>query len=257
MTSNILIITKRKIISTVIVVISIVLVIVLLSSNVLVGVFSDTIRKIPIYSVDRADKKISISFDAAWGADKTEQILDILDTYSIKATFFLVGFWIDKYPEMVALIDKRGHEIGTHSESHPKMTTLSKQQMIKELSSSMAKITAITKKAVTVFRPPFGDYNNSLLQVCDELKLYAIQWDVDSLDWKDLSASEITSRVTKGVRSGSIVLFHNNSTHILQALPLVIAKLLEGGFTFTSIGNLIYKDNYIIDHTGRQILKQG
>lgn len=255
MSPHIVVVSKRKIFTVSTIIIAIVLVAIFISTSV-VAAFGDAKRKIPIYSVDRQDKKISISFDAAWGADKTEKILDILDSFSIRATFFLVGFWVDKYPEMVSLIDKRGHEIGTHSDSHPKMSTLTKQQMTKELSTSMAKITAITNKPVTVFRPPFGDYNNSLIEVCDSLGLYVIQWDVDSLDWKDLSATEITGRVTKGVKNGSIVLFHNNSTNIVQALPMLLTKLLESGYTFTSIGNLIYKDNYIIDHTGRQIYKQ-
>ncbi|MEG2015094.1 MAG: polysaccharide deacetylase family protein, partial [Clostridia bacterium] len=152
-------------------------------------------RKIPIYCVERADNLVSISFDAAWGADKTRKIMDICDTYNVKATFFLVGFWVDAYPDIVKEIDERGFEIGTHSETHPKMSTLSPTQITSELSTSCNKITAITGKKVKLFRPPFGDYNNTLILNATALDLITIQWSVDSLDWKGLSAEQITTRV--------------------------------------------------------------
>lgn len=122
-------------------------------------------RKIPIYCVDRSDNKVAITFDAAWGADKTQKILDVCHRYGVKATFFLVGFWIDNYPDMVKKIDEMGHTIGTHSETHPKMGSLSAEKITQELSSSMKKITDLTGKEVKLFRAPFGDYSNRLLEV--------------------------------------------------------------------------------------------
>lgn len=208
-------------------------------------------RKVPIYSVATDNRQVAISFDAAWGADKTLAILDLCDQYDIKVTFFLVGFWIDKYPDMVLEIDKRGHEIGTHTLTHPKMSTLSRENITKELQGSMEKITAITGKPVTLFRPPFGDYNNTLLEVADNLGLYTIQWSVDSLDWKGLSARAITERIQKSV-NGDIILCHNNSDHIVEALPLIIASIKNKGLQFVPIGQLIYLDNYYIDNNGRQ-----
>lgn len=209
-------------------------------------------REVPIYSVDRQDNYVSISFDAAWGADKTRQIMDVCDEYGVKATFFLVGFWIDKYPDMVAEISSRGFEIGTHSETHPQMSKLSETQVRDELTSSSKKIFEITGKPVTLFRPPFGDYNNQLLEVAKGLGLYTIQWSVDSLDWKGLTAREITERVQKS-NSGDIILCHNNSDHIVEALPLIFEALKLKGLKFCPIGELIYKDNYYIDNTGKQI----
>ena len=210
-------------------------------------------REVPIYSVDRSDNYVSISFDAAWGADKTREIMDVCDAYGVKATFFLVGFWVDKYPDMVAEIATRGFEIGTHSATHPQMSKLSETQVREELSSSSKKIFEITGNPVTLFRPPFGDYNNQLLNVAKGLGLYTIQWSVDSLDWKGLSAREIAQRVQKAT-SGDIILCHNNSDHIVEALPLIFEALKLKGLKFCPIGELIYKDNYYIDNTGRQIL---
>lgn len=209
-------------------------------------------RKVPIYCVDRSDNYVSISFDAAWGADKTRQIMDVCDSYNVKATFFLVGFWIDKYSEMVAEIAARGFEIGTHSATHPQMSKLSADKVREELSSSCRKLVDITGLPVKVFRPPFGDYNNQLLDVATEMGLYTIQWSVDSLDWKGLSARQIAERC-QNAKSGDIILCHNNSDHIVEALPLIFEALQLKGLKFCPIGELIYTENYSIDSAGKQI----
>lgn len=209
-------------------------------------------RQVPIYKVDRSDNYVSISFDAAWGADKTKQIMDVCDSYGVKATFFLVGFWIDKYPDMVKEISQRGFEIGTHSSTHPQMSKLTAEQCKKELIESSKKIFELTGKPVTLFRPPFGDYDNKLLETAKRLDLYTIQWSVDSLDWKGLSAREIAERVQKA-ESGDIILCHNNSDHIVEALPLIFEALKLKNLKFCPIGELIYTENYYIDGAGKQI----
>lgn len=209
-------------------------------------------RKIPIYCVDRQDKSIALTFDAAWGADKTKQILDVCDKYNVKVTFFLVGFWTEKYPELVKEIADRGHAIGTHSETHPKMTGLSAAKQQTELVSSVKKITDITFKDVKIFRPPFGDYDNSVIETATSLGLSTIQWSVDSLDWKGISAVQIADRVLKA-SAGDIILCHNNSDHIVEALPVILQGFLDRGFTFATVEDLIYYEDFYIDHTGRQI----
>lgn len=215
--------------------------------------FSKSSKKLPIYRVRTLEKKIAISFDCAWGDEYTEKLLEIMQEENITSTFFMVEFWTKKYPKHVAKIDQMGHEIGTHSATHPYMSKLSKEQIIKELTTSSNAITEITNKKVQVFRPPYGDYNDRLIDTAKELGLYTIQWDVDSLDWKDLSATEIYNRVVKKVKNGSIVLFHNNGLHTAQALPLIIKELKQQGYTFTTIGELIYKDNYKMAVDGEQI----
>ena len=210
-------------------------------------------RKIPIYCVDRSDNKVAITFDAAWGADKTQKILDVCHRYGVKATFFLVGFWIDNYPDMVKKIDEMGHTIGTNSETHPKMGSLSAEKITQELSSSMKKITDLTGKEVKLFRAPFGDYSNRLLEVAEGMGLSTIQWDVDSLDWKGISAVELANRVQKA-KSGSIILCHNNSEHIVEALPIIFEALKAKGLEFVTVDSLIYYKDFYIDHAGKQIL---
>jgi polysaccharide deacetylase family sporulation protein PdaB len=226
------------------------------SYNHLLDAFKNNSRELPIYCVDTPEKKIAISFDAAWGADYTEELLKILKKHDVKTTFFLVGFWVDKYPDMVKRIDEEGHEIGNHSSKHPQMSKLSREQIIEELTKTSDKIEAITKKKVTLFRPPFGDYNNRLIETSRELGLQVIQWDVDSLDYKDYGADAIIKRVLSKVKNGSIVLFHNNATYTKDALPVILDNLQKEGYKIVPISELIYKDNYYIDHTGMQKLLQ-
>lgn len=209
-------------------------------------------RKVPIYSVATEEKQVAISFDAAWGADKTEEILEILDEFDVNATFFLVGFWVDDYTDMVKKIDEAGCEIGTHSNTHKDMVKLDKESVKEELTTSIEKIKAVTNKEVTLFRAPFGSYNNQLLDTAEELGLKTIQWDVDTLDWKGLSASEINNRVLSKVQNGSIILMHNNSDNVLDGLRLILTTLKNKSYKVGSIGELIYQDNYTVDRNGVQ-----
>lgn len=215
-------------------------------------VFSNK-RELPIYSVDTEEKKLAISFDAAWGDDFTIGILDILDKYEIKSTFFLVGFWIDKYPEHVKEIYNRGHDVGNHSTNHPYMTKLADEEIVKELNTTGDKIKKLTNEKPILFRPPFGDYNDRLILLCEENGYYPIQWDVDSLDWKELGVQPVVDRVTRNISKGSIVLFHNNAKHVLEYLPIVIERLQNEGYQIVPISELIYRDNYFMDNTGKQI----
>ncbi|QUH24465.1 polysaccharide deacetylase family protein [Serpentinicella alkaliphila] len=247
-------ILSKKTVYAVVIVLLVVIALAVFATNYkheVASVFTNT-KKLPIYSVDTNEKKVSISFDAAWGDEFTNDILDTLDKYNVKSTFFLVGFWVDKYPDMVQKIHEKGHEIGNHSSTHPHMSKLSKEQIITELKTTNDKIEAITGYHPIVFRPPFGDYNNLLIETAKELGIYTIQWDVDSLDWKEMGVKPVVDRVSKNTKNGSIVLFHNNAKHISEFLPLVIEQLQGQGFEIVPISELIYKDNYTIDHSGKQ-----
>ncbi len=219
--------------------------------NKLLSVFNRD-KILPIYCVDAEEKKIAISFDAAWGDQYTDGILDILDKYNVKTTFFLVGFWVDKYPDEVKKISDRGHDVENHSSTHPHMSKLSEEQIAIELNTTGDKIEKITGKKPTLFRPPFGDYNNRLIETGKNNGYYTIQWDVDSLDWKELGAQPVVDRVTRNVKKGSIVLFHNNAKYVLEYLPLVIERLQKQGYEIVPISQLIMKEDYYIDHTGMQ-----
>ncbi len=214
--------------------------------------YGNTPRLIPIYCVDRDDKKISISFDCAWGTEYTDEILNALKVSEVHATFFMVEFWAEKYPEYVKKIDESGCEIGTHSSTHSYMSKQNAEEIKIELSSSSEAIEKVTGKKPELFRPPYGDYDDELIKTASELGYYTIQWDVDSLDWKDLSAADIAMRVINGAKSGSIILMHNNGLHTAEAVPIILETLKNRGFSFVPIGELIYRENYIIDGTGKQ-----
>ncbi len=211
-----------------------------------------TPRKIPIYCVEKQEKIISISFDAAWGNEDTQQLIDILAKYNIKATFFVVGQWVDKYPASVKALSDAGHEIENHSNTHPHMPTLSRGEMLQEIKTCNDKIESVTGKRPTLLRAPYGDYNNALVDTLQEMNMHCIQWDVDSLDWKNLSSEEIYQRVTSSVKSGSIVLFHNAAKNTPEALPRILEKLLSEGYQFVPISQLIDQTSYDTDHEGRQ-----
>lgn len=209
-------------------------------------------KSLPIYSVQRDDKKIAISFDCAWGTEYTQTILDELDRHDIKCTFFAVEFWVEKNPEYAKKIVEAGHELGTHSRTHSYMSKLSESEIKDELSTSVSAIERITGQRTNLFRAPYGDYDNLLIDTAKDMGLYTIQWDVDSLDWKNLSATEIALRITNGVKSGSIILCHNNGLHTAKSLPMIFSTLQNRGYEFVPIGELIYKENYTIDVNGRQ-----
>ena len=208
-------------------------------------------RELPIYCVNRDDNKISISFDAAWGGDKTLGILDLLDEYNIKTTFFLVDIWTQKYPELVKEIVARGHEIGNHSTSHPQMSKLNETQIAKELNTQADNVLAIAGVRPVLFRPPYGDYNNRVITTARAQGFVPIQWSVDSLDWKNRGAQEIINRATK-VKSGDIVLFHNDSQYILDALPAVLKYYAENGYSVVPISEILLTGETTIDIQGRQ-----
>ncbi len=218
-----------------------------------VGVSANSNRKLPIYSVECDEKKVALSFDAAWGNDDTEQLIEILAKYDAKATFFIVGAWVDKYPESVKQLNDAGHQIMNHSNTHPNMPSLNQLQKLDELSSCNNKIAEITGKVPNLFRPPYGDYDNATIEACESLEMYTIQWDVDSLDWKEnATADSIYKRVTSKVKNGSIVLFHNDAEHTPEALPRILETLKNDGYEFVFIDDLIMKENYEIDHSGKQ-----
>jgi len=211
-------------------------------------------RLVPIYYVDTAEKKVAFSFDASWGVTYTPTLLEILRENNIKTTFFLTGFWVEKYPDMVKEIFDEGHEIGNHTYSHPHLNSLSEDEIINELNKVGNMIYEITEIQPTLFRPPFGEYSNKVIAAIDKCGYQTIQWSIDSLDWKELGKEPMVKRVTEALHPGAIVLFHNNGKYTAEALPEIIAYTKEQGFTIVPISELLYKDNFYIDSSsGAQI----
>ena len=214
-------------------------------------------RLVPIYAVNTEAKKVAISFDATWGTDLTDEILGILREYDIKTTFFLAGYWVDKYPQYVVRIAEEGHEIGNHSYSHPHMNNLTFEQAVMELERNHAMIYDLTGQNSFLFRPPFGEYNNTVIKAADSLGYYTIQWAGDSLDWKNTTSDQIYQRVMGQIKPGAIVLFHNAAVGTPDAIRRIIPDLLAQGYEIVPISELIYRENYYIDNNGIQHLRRG
>lgn len=217
-----------------------------------VSVFLNNQNEIPIYSVETKEKKLALTFDAAWGAQYTDEILNILRKNNVKATFFLVGSWTDKYGDKVKKIKDMGHEIGNHSSTHPHFTQLDIEKIKEEIFSTSDKIKNITGEPTRLFRPPFGDYNSNVVRAVRETGHFCVVWDVDSQDWTNPGEDVIYDRIMGSIGNGSIILFHNNAEQTPKVLDKLIKNIKKQGYEFVSLSELIYKDNYFIDHTGKQ-----
>lgn len=210
-------------------------------------------RLVPIYSVETDEKKVALSFDGTWGADYTEKLLEILRKNNVRTTFFFAGYWLEKYPELVKKIAREGHEIGNHSYTHPHMNSLAPSEIRNEIIETHELIKALTGQESRLFRPPFGEYSNKVIEVAKECGYYTIQWSIDSLDWQNLTAAEMIDRVMSKIHNGAIILFHNNGLHTAEAIESLIPQLRSQGYRIVPISELIYKDNYYINpNTGQQ-----
>ncbi len=215
---------------------------------------SATEKKLPIYSVETEEKKVAITFDAAWTNQDTEELIEILKKHNATATFFIVGDWAEKFPESVKAFYDSGHTIANHSDTHKAFSKCSREEIKEEIVNCNEKLESITGEKVTLLRAPSGDYTNESLEVTEALGMYMIQWDNDSLDYTGLTVDEIVSRVTSRARNGSIILFHNGVDTTAEALDKVLTELTKHGYTFVSVNDLIYTGSYSIDYTGRQYL---
>ena len=212
-------------------------------------------RELPIYCVQTDQKKIALTFDAAWGNEDTETLLSILDKYNVKTTFFMTGGWIESYPEDVKKIAAAGHDLGNHSENHKQMSQLSSDECIAEIQKPHDKVKELTGTEMTLFRPPYGDYNNTLIESANTLGYHVIQWSVDSLDWKDYGADSIVDTILnhKALGDGAIILMHNGAKYTKDALETVISTLQSKGYEFVTLSELVYKDHFHMDPSGKQI----
>ena len=213
-------------------------------------------KEVPIYRVQSDSKQVAISFDAAWGDEQTNQLLDILDEEDVKATFFLVGDWVDNFPDDVKEIASRGHDVGNHSDTHPHMPQLDISGETDEIRKCNEKIEAITGHAPTLFRAPYGDYNNDVVRTVKSLGMYCVQWDVDSLDWKDPTPEQMCQNVLSKVKDGSIVLMHNGAKNTPAALPSIIEGIKDKGYEIVLIKDLIPEGEYYTDVQGEMHLTE-
>ena len=212
-------------------------------------------KELPIYCVETDEKKVALSFDAAWGNEDTQKILEILAKHNVHATFFMTGGWVDSYPEDVKAILAGGHDLGNHSENHRNMSQISNDDKEQELMKVHEKVKNLTGYEMFLFRPPYGDYDNDVIKTATKCGYYPIQWDVDSLDWKDYGVDSIVNTVcsNKHLGNGSIILCHNGAKFTADALDTLITNLKGQGYEIVPISELIYRDGYHMDAEGRQV----
>ena len=186
--------------------------------------------------------KIALTFDDGPHPRYTEQILDILDEYGIKATFFVIGINAKYYPDTLESIVERGHEIGNHTYTHPHVSTINSQAMLSEIERCEDMIHSLSDYQTKLFRPPEGMVDGDVISVLRQLDYKVILWDIDTRDWAHTSPSEICDTVVSKVSSGNIILMHDYIGHnspTPEALRLFIPKLLEKGYRFVVVSELI------------------
>ena len=253
-----LILNKQKIYSYIIAVCTVVML--FFSASVLSDDNLETVQTsaiannklIPIYSVDTSEKELSLTMNCAWNADDIDSILATLDKYNVKITFFMVGEWVDKYPEAVKKISDAGHEIANHSDNHKHVNNLSYEENVKEIINCSNKIRNITGKETTLYRGPYGEYNNTVVKAANENNHQMIQWSIDTLDYNGLDTEQMWERLKNKIDNGSIILMHNGTEHTAIALGKIIENIQQRDFKIVPVSELVYSENYTIDANGVQ-----
>ena len=212
-------------------------------------------KNLPIYNVQTEEKKIAFTMNCAWNADDIDSILETLRANNVKITFFIVGEWADKYPEEVKKISEAGHEIGTHSNTHPHVNNLSAEKNLEEIKISVNKLEKLTNQKITLYRTPYGEYNDIVIETSRNNGYFPIQWNIDTLDYEALNCEEMWNRIKGKLSNGSIILSHNGTEHTAESLDTIIKNIKKQGYDFVKVSDLIYKENYIINSNGTQILQ--
>ena len=213
---------------------------------------SNIISKLPIYNVETEENKVAFTINCAWSADDIDDILETLKSNEVKITFFMVGDWVDKNPEAVKKIYKEGHEIGNHSDTHPDITKLSNEQNIAEIERCSQKIEQLTGEKPTLYRVPYGKYNEEIIKISFENGYFPIQWNKDTLDYQALNGEQMWKRIGNNLQNGDIILSHNGTAHTKDSLDMLIQNIKAKGFEIVKVSELIYHNNYEIDVNGTQ-----
>lgn len=252
--------SKDKIIS-VLIALSTVLVLFLVASalqdnNLTVNTSSNANRLLPIYSVNTEEPKIALTINCAWSADDIDLILETLNKHNCKITFFVVGEWTEKFQKETKKIFNEGHEIGNHSYSHPHVNNLTYDLNKEQIEKCSTLIKKLTGKETTLYRGPYGEYNNTVIQAAEDLNHKTIQWDIDTLDWQGLTSEQMWEKIEGKLKNGSIILMHNGTENTALALDMILKNIKEKGYEIVKVSDLIYKENYLIDNNGVQQKKE-
>lgn len=191
-----------------------------------------------IYNGNREDNKVSLMFNVYWGTEYISDILNVLNSYNVKTTFFIGGQWAEKEPEKLLEIYNAGHELGNHGYFHKEHSKLSYNQNLDEISVCHTLVKKITNYNMNLFAPPSGDFNKTTLQVASELNYKTIMWSKDTIDWRDKDEDLVFTRATKNVGGGELVLMHPTK-HTLSALPKILDYYLNNGLIVSTVTNTL------------------
>lgn len=223
------------------------------NKNETVQTLSSSEKLLPIYNVETTENKVAFTMNCAWNADDIDSILQTLQENNIKITFFIVGDWMDKFPEAVKKIVDSGHEIGSHSDSHPHVNNLTYEQNVEQIEKSNEKIEAITGEKTNLYRAPYGEYNNTVIKSANDNKYFTIQWNLDTLDYSGITGEEMWKRLENKIKAGDIILSHNGTKHTADSLDMLIKNIKKKSLEIVKVSDLIYMDKYKINNNGTQI----
>ena len=209
-------------------------------------------RKIPVYAVETSEKKIALTFNCAWGDETTDGILEVLRERGVRATFFFVGSFAEKYPESVRKIVNAGHEPGNHSNRHKDPTRQGFAEIAADIAACNDTLAALTGITPALYRAPAGAYDNDAVEAAESLGMTAIQWSADSIDWKNVTPEKMRARILEKTYPGAILLFHLGKENTLRALPGILDALLAEGYAFCTVGELLLPGETYVDANGIQ-----
>ncbi len=249
---------KDKIISVAIAISTVVVLFVLAAtfktntSNESIQTSAKTEKMLPVYSVDTEENKVALTINCAWNADDIDIILNTLSENNVKATFFMVGDWINKFPDAVKKIYDSGNEIANHSESHAHVNNLSYEKNVEQINKCSDRIKSITGSPTTLYRGPYGEYNDTVVKAAKDNNHMMIQWNIDTLDYNGLTGDQMWERIETKLDKGSIILMHNGTENTALSLDMIIKNIKNKGYNLVTVSELIYTENYIIDNNGVQ-----
>lgn len=217
-------------------------------------VFMSGSRNLPIYSVEREDDKIALTFNCAWGNEDINTILEALEKYDAKATFFIVGEWAEKYPDSVSVIKNAGHELGGHSYDHKDYAKLTKEQVGEDARKTFDAIKKACGAEIKLMRAPSGSYNDSCIEALEENSFIPVQWSVDTIDYGGASCDSIFQKATEKTKAGDIILMHTGTDNTSLALPRILDSL-GAKYRFCTVSELFVDGDFYVDNAGKMIKK--
>ncbi len=210
-------------------------------------------RLVPVYFVATTENRVAFTFEGGFGRDRTAEILRVLKEHEVTATFFLSGKWVADHPLAARQIASDGHDLGNYTYSVPRPNSLLASELKRELETAHKVIEEVSGRAPKVFRPPYGEYSNKVIEAARDLGYETVVWSIDSLDWRGAPAADVKARVLGKAHKGAIIRFHVTGAHTVEALPLIIPELKKQGYAIVPLSALLLEGRYYIHpHTGEQ-----